>query len=295
MLEIHGVGVGEDLLHLVRNVDPQSLRTIIDTTFNNEPSPPREILVVDPAGGEERWLHVSTAADRALAVRGGDTVALFIVDVSSSVGHRRELERTSGEQEKRMGELAARLDELGRRQRALLQANDQLTDANAELRSANEQLLISAEEAASANEEIETLNEEMQATNEELETLNEELQATVEELNTSNDELEARGDDLERLARTREEELVQVAAQRSAMASALETAAGPFVIVRSADEQAVYASEQLDGSVFVGLPDGWSRGDAVRLNGVTYETKRFSLDDLPYAVLTLRAKPRAGR
>ena len=295
MLEIHGVGVGEDLLHSVRNIDPQPLRALIDATFANEAAAPLEVRVVEPAGGQERWLHVSTAADRALAIRGGDMVALFIVDLTSSIGPRRELERTSGDQEKRIEDLAGRLEELGRRQRALLQANDQLTDTNAELRSANEQLLINAEEAASANEEIETLNEEMQATNEELETLNEELQATVEELNTSNDELEARGGDLERLALLREEELVHVEAQRTAMASALETAAGPFVIVRSADEQAVFVSEQLDAKAFAGLPEGWSRGDAVRLGGASYELKRFALDDPSYAVLTLRAKPRLGR
>ncbi|MBV8299651.1 MAG: hypothetical protein JO083_08945 [Candidatus Eremiobacteraeota bacterium] len=290
LLEIHGVGIGEDLLHLVRTVDPQRLRTIIDAAFGNEPSPPSELLVVEPAGGEERWLHISCAADRALAVRGGDSVALFIIDISASVGQRRELQRKLSEQDSHLSDLAGRLEELGRRQRALLQANDQLTDANAELRSANEQLLINAEEAASANEEIETLNEEMQATNEELETLNEELQATVEELNTSNDELEARGGDLERLAGTREQELKQVAAQRAAMAAVLTAIGGPFVVVRAADEEAVYVSDHLDASAFVGQSPGWSRRETIRLGGVTYEAKRFPVDGQPYAVVTLRAK-----
>jgi two-component system CheB/CheR fusion protein len=90
--------------------------------------------------------------------------------------------------------MGGKIDHFTTRQRALLNANDELTTMNVELRTTNEHLLIAAEEATSAAEEIETLNEE--------------LQATVEELNTTNDELEARSTEYEELASVREEQRV---------------------------------------------------------------------------------------
>ena len=86
-----------------------------------------------------------------------------------------------------------RLKDLERRQRTLLEANDELATTNAELRGAVLNLNVHAEASMAAHEEIATLNEEMQATNEQLETLNEELHATNEELNTTNSELQRRG------------------------------------------------------------------------------------------------------
>ncbi|HEY6235087.1 MAG TPA: CheR family methyltransferase [Candidatus Elarobacter sp.] len=288
MLELHGVGVGEDLLHMVRNVDAAPLRGVIDAAFNDEPLPPLEIAVREPADGAERWLLVSAGRVRSPAGPANDRAALFVVDVTPSAGRRRELERTCEEEGARLVELTARLEELSRRQRALLQANAQLTDGNAELRNANEQLLIVAEEAASANEEIETLNEEMQATNEELETLNEELQATVEELNTSNDELEARGGDLEELAGARQMQLDLVTAQRDTMARVIEASAGPLVLLRP-DETVLYASPSLDRNGFVGLAPGWSQGSRVRVDdGKTYSLSPYHADGLPFVVLQVR-------
>ena len=291
ILELHGVGVGEDLLHMVRNVDAGVLRTAIDAAFAGDTQPPLELALADPADGNERWILVSSALERADG-RSADHVALFVVDITSSAGRRRELERALTEDSSRSTELSERLEELGRRQRALLQANEQLADANAELRNTNEQLLISAEEAASANEEIETLNEEMQATNEELETLNEELQATVEELNTSNDELEARGGDLEQLAGSRGRELDSMRAQRDAIAALLESTAGPVLVVRAEDETVVYASPSLDGAIAAELRPSWSQDSAVKLRDGEYAITRVRPDNAPFVVLQLRKRDR---
>jgi two-component system, chemotaxis family, CheB/CheR fusion protein len=284
LLEIHGVGIGDDLIHLVRNIDGNALRALVDMAFRNEVPEPSEMGMLEPAGGVERWLQVSAAPDRA----GGEIAAVFIVDVTENVGRRRELERATAEQQEQLADFGRRIDELSRRQKALLQANDELTNANTELRSMNEQLLIDAEEAASASEEIETLNEEMQATNEELETLNEELQATVEELNTTNDELEARGGDLERLAKVREVELQRLDGERSALGSVLDAFSGPLAILRQNGE-VVYASASIGGPDAVGQQaEGWWRNGPVTFDGTTYEPSTRTIDNTPLVAVSLR-------
>jgi two-component system, chemotaxis family, CheB/CheR fusion protein len=289
MLEIHGMGVGEDLLHLVRNVDAGALRAVIDRVFAGDAIAPKEFAVSDPAGGNERWLLI-TATDRIPSARG-DLVALFVIDVTESVVHRRGIEKSLADAAGRVGDVSGRLDELAVRQRQLLQANAELSEVNTELRTVNEQLLISAEEAASANEEIETLNEEMQATNEELETLNEELQATVEELNTSNDELEARGSDLERAAGNREEHIGRLGAERNALNSALEALDGTVLIVRPSDERVVYIGPPLELTDFDALEAGWSTEASIAIAGASYALTREAVEVPPYAVFQLRRLP----
>ncbi|MBV9439181.1 MAG: hypothetical protein JOZ24_04230 [Candidatus Eremiobacteraeota bacterium] len=286
MLKIHGVAVGEDLLHLLHDVDAKQVRSTIDAAFSDESVTPLELHVRDPAGDGERWLLLSPMRIRSLA-RAGEVVVLLILDVTASAGRRRELERVTSEQARRLDDLGARIDELGRRHRGLLQANDELADANAELRRLNEQLLINSEEAASANEEIETLNEEMQATNEELETLNEELQATVEELNTSNDELQARGGDLERIAAQREVELTRVAAQREALSTILDSVAGSVVVV-GRDDEILYAGPSLPTGAVDALRANALRDGTVALDGARYHVVRRADAALPYIVLELR-------
>jgi two-component system CheB/CheR fusion protein len=287
LLELHGLAVGDDVVHLVRNIDGKELRVLIDAAFRNDVMEPREMAVVEAGDGVARWVQISVEPDRGSA-SGMETAAVFVVDVTESVGRRRELERVTAEQETRLADYARRFDELSRHQRTLLQANDELTNANAGLRSINEQLLIDAEEAASANEEIETLNEEMQATNEELETLNEELQATVEELNTTNDELEARGGDLERLGKVREAELQRLDGERSAVGEVLEALSGPVAILRP-DGEVVYASAGIGGSGAVAAQgDGWWRTGSVKLDGGVYEPTSSAIENRRLVVVKLR-------
>jgi two-component system, chemotaxis family, CheB/CheR fusion protein len=286
MLEIHGVAVGDDLIHLVRNVDGLELRAAIDSAFRNDALPARELPVREPTADVERWLQISCVPERPLSDAPAEVVGVFIVDVTESVGRRRESERTLAEQRTHLEELSSRIEELSRRQKTPMKANDELTNANAELRIVNEQLLINAEEAASANEEIETLNEEMQAPNEELETLNEELQATVEELNTTNDELEARGRDLQRLASEREQELERLSGERALMSAAIDS--GPLAIL-NANGTVVYASARIGGAEAIrALGESWWRNGSVRLGETEYQPYLETTGQADMMVVTLR-------
>ncbi len=291
MLEIHGVGIGEDFIHLVRGLDAGALRNLIDAAFRNEAPPPSELSVRGGSGTIERWLHVAVSADRATPGARSEAVAILIVDVTADVKRRRELEAAVASAGTRLDELTQKSADLDRRYKALLAANDELTSANTELRTLNEQLLINSEEAASANEEIETLNEEMQATNEELETLNEELQATVEELNTTNDELESRGRELERVGALRETQLDRVLAERESLARALDAQGAPVVVV---DENAtlVYASERLGGAAaLAGLPAGWWTKPSVTVGAATYALSSPAGNGSPLLVVFFNRVP----
>ena len=83
-------------------------------------------------------------------------------------------------------------DELGRSQRELEVAYEELQSTVEELETINEELQSTNEELETTNEELQSTNEELETTNEELETINEELQSTNEELETINDELRER-------------------------------------------------------------------------------------------------------
>ncbi|MBV8344285.1 MAG: PAS domain-containing protein [Candidatus Eremiobacteraeota bacterium] len=208
LLGVHGQGIGEDLIHLASLPSPE-LKAALDSAFRNEmPSRDGEIEVRDAATNETRFVQVTCYPDQT-AGKDGRVEGVFVlaVDVTEGAKWRRRIEAENQESRASLDRVNAQNSELLERQRVLIDANSELTAANAELRSANEHLLIAAEEAEASAEEVETLNEEMQATSEELETLNEELQATVEELNTTNEELAARSNDLERLAKERQDQL----------------------------------------------------------------------------------------
>jgi two-component system CheB/CheR fusion protein len=291
MFEIHGIGIGEDLIHLVRGFEANDLRELIDAAFRNEAPPMREVAVRESSGQVEKWLRIACSPDRAAAGMRSEVVAMLIVDVTDDVRRRRELEVVATTSEARIGDLVSHVDDLQRRHKALLAANDELTNANNDLRSLNEQLLIGSEEAASANEEIETLNEEMQATNEELETLNEELQATVEELNTTNDELESRGVELERLNDVREAVLERVEAERAVLASALEAFGAPIVVIGETGAL-LYASASIGGRVALAkLADGWWKRSPVAIDGVTYEPRTTATVENGLTVVSLSRVP----
>lgn len=262
MLQIHGVGTGDDLIHSAQAVDREAMRGLIDAAFRGETVEPMD-LQIGAEGDEQRVVQVRCLYDPSASNRT-EGVALVLIDVTDEAGASVESARTAKEQDANVVELTARVSELSARQRALLKANDDLTLANSELRTMNEQLLINAEEAASAHEEVETLNEEMQATNEELETLNEELQATVEELNTTNDELQSRSSDLERVGETRETRLSRLARERDALAQAIEQR-GDLVAIVGDDGQALYVSPGLVGEAILKGTDGLRKDGKVKL------------------------------
>ncbi len=243
MLQINGVGIGEDLIHLA-TMDSSLLRSIIDGAFKGETIQPIVHMLKDPVAGTDRYLQFHCYAQPQLKNEYFETVGLMIVDISEHEQRIRESEHQRNECDKALATHLARNVELAQRVKALIEANDELTATNASLRTYNEQLLINSEEAASANEEIETLNEEMQATNEELETLNEELQATVEELNTTNDELEARSAELERSILTREAALRTLQLEREALMAAIATLHHAVAVIDTSGT-VLYASPHL--------------------------------------------------
>jgi two-component system, chemotaxis family, CheB/CheR fusion protein len=230
MLGIRGQGMGEDLIHLIAGTPSQDLKNALDDAFRNQRTASREILVVDPALDETKYLKVSCypeSGNRPEAAVSG--VILIFEDVTKVAFERRSLADQSERNRIQLERVTKQNEELLERQRSLIEANNELAVANNELRSTNEHLLISAEEAEASAEEVETLNEEMQATSEELETLNEELQATVEELNTTNEELGARGEELQRVASEREQQLRRT--ERLAMLYEGAVEKSPFAII----------------------------------------------------------------
>jgi two-component system, chemotaxis family, CheB/CheR fusion protein len=235
MLQIHGVGVGSDLIHLLPATGAK-LRSMIDAALNGDAVEPSALLAKDPVTGIDRWLQIHCSSHRVSGVAAGDTVGVVIVDVTRYERHVAELQAVTVDLQSQVQDQMIRSEELSSRARSMLAANEELTAVNADLRTYNEQLLINAEEAASSNEEIETLNEEMQATNEELETLNEELQATVEELNTTNDELEARSTELEQANLTKQAQVEKANLQRVALSLVLNSYVPACAVVNAHGE-----------------------------------------------------------
>ena len=231
LLGIRGSVEGKDLLHLLADRAPAELRDAIDAAFDGRSS---GALVAMPAAttidGLTAWIRVDAmpgASDdgRVLEAR------LVIRDVTAD----RALAdaATAGRDE-----VQAEIDRLGRQLDAALESNrrltadsEELTTVNADLRLMAEEMLVEHEELQAASEEVETLNEELQSTNEELETLNEELQSTVEELNTTNDDMLARTKDLQEVATALELQRTESEAERSRLATIIETMADALVVV----------------------------------------------------------------
>ncbi len=280
MLQIHGIGIGSDLIHLLPATG-MKLRSMIDATLLGESVDPAVLLVKDPVTGIDRWLQVHCSTQRVPSAHG-NTVGIVIVDVTR---YERKLVDIESEERRLRSEMegqVSRAEELSSRIKTLLSANEELTATNGELRTYNEQLLINAEEAASSNEEIETLNEEMQATNEELETLNEELQATVEELNTTNDELEARSSELEQTGASNVTEMTELERRQAALALALEDLAPSSAVVDTHGEVCFIAPAFAElASKATTARDGWSHepSTVVLSNGKRYATNIRRLGD----------------
>jgi two-component system CheB/CheR fusion protein len=219
LLSVHGVAVGEDLLHLLREAPYDDVRSAIDAALRDGATARTSVFgLEDPAAGEARFIRLDCYPLRERGEGGLAERAMILVnDVTEEERGRRDLEErlesARAELERFRRETEADLAHRETQTARLIETNRQLEEANRELTALNEELhgayegaLLSTEEAQAASEEVETLNEELQATNEELETLNEELQATIEELNTTNDDLQARTAELQEMARSNQEE-----------------------------------------------------------------------------------------
>jgi two-component system, chemotaxis family, CheB/CheR fusion protein len=231
LLSIYGAALREDLIHLAQTVPAAPLRAAIDAAFEGAaPSSIDEVVTVDPATAEERYIQI-TCYPRTGAQEDEPVAAVMIVvaDITRLVHERHEREQAYARQREEMEHERDALEQAHTRQReetARVEATlRQVTDSNRQLLAANQTLgatnkglrhdnvtaLVGTEEAQAATEEAIALNEESQATNEELETLNEELQATIEELHTTNRELEARTGELRELAAALEAKRAQLA------------------------------------------------------------------------------------
>ena len=271
MLQIHGVGVGSDLIHLLPSMGTK-LRSMIDAVLMGEAVEPTVLLAKDPVTGIDRWLQVYCSSQRVLGSSFGDTVGLVILDVTRYERRISDAEAEGARMRAEMQEHVARAEELSARVKAMLNANEELTAMNTELRTYNEQLLINAEEAASSNEEIETLNEEMQATNEE-------LQATVEELNTTNDELEARSAELEEANTAKQAQVEKAQAERIALSLALNSLATPCAVLNTKGDVYYIAPAVSELANSDGKGAWWREPSQLTLsNGNRYSTKIGRLD-----------------
>lgn len=278
MLQIHGVGIGSDLIHLLPSMGAK-LRLMVDAALGGDAVEPAVLLAKDPVTGIDRWLQCYCSTQRNIGSGFGETVGIVIVDVTRYERRVNDTERDSARMREEVQDHVTRSEELSARIKAMIGANEELTAMNAELRTYNEQLLINAEESASSNEEIETLNEEMQATNEELETLNEELQATVEELNTTNDELEARSAELEEANAAKQEQVDKAQAERMALSLALNSISPPCAIVNPKGD--VYYIASAVAELTNGKGDGvwWREPSTLTLsNGTRFATSVGRLD-----------------
>jgi two-component system CheB/CheR fusion protein len=228
LLGIHGLAIGQDLVHLAHQAIAKDLRTVIDRIVKeNQGHSTGRVDHHDSPTGETRHLLLECRPDRIGANDVVETVVVVIQDVTPVASADKSAQAAT-----------SRADSLAEVNRELLAANRELTNSLDTLRAQGDDLRLATAAAQVWAEEIETLNEELQSSNEELETLHEEAQATVEELNVANEELEARAAELNTLAHLHDARRAQLAAVLSAMDDA--------VIVVDRDGQVVLTNEAYD-------------------------------------------------
>jgi two-component system CheB/CheR fusion protein len=221
-LGIHGVAIGQDIVHLARRVPSSPLRDAIERAARGESVAALDTVVdAEPDAGNPRTFSMQCHPDRLGADGELETLLLVITDVTPAVQTQRRQETAIAALRDEVELLRANADKLVRSNRQLLSANRELTDLIDQLREQSDDLRIATAASQVAAEEIETLNEELQSSNEELETLHEEAQATVEELNVANEELQARSAELERLATAHSREQARLAAILGGMGDAV--------------------------------------------------------------------------
>jgi two-component system CheB/CheR fusion protein len=198
LLGIHASAVGEDLVHLARNLSAEAFRDLLDAGLRGEARSVR-LATRGPAAltSEARMLDLSCAPLAAEPDSNQRQAVLLINDVTELIETQRRLEEEARQAHAQAEQLSAALDRTRDAMRVLEDANEQLSSENALLRAQNQELILASEESQAASEEVETLNEELQSANEELQAVNEELQATLEELNATNEDLQARTAELQ--------------------------------------------------------------------------------------------------
>lgn len=290
LLGIHGVALGQDLIHLAQGIPSSALRAGIDAVVAGEQvhelSP---VITTKLATGETTHLRVSCHPDRTNDDGLVETVLILVADVTAHIEAAQASAHAAARAEGEVATLQATVERQTRASRLLLAANRELTDTVDRLREQGHDLHQAAAAAQVAAEEIETLNEELQSSNEELETLHEEAQATVEELNVANDELHARATELEELAGEHAAEQARLSAVLASMGDAVVVvdAAGRVVRTNKAYDALIGT---LDSPFVPADAQGWplplaetpayrvARGEAFHLEftvGETETTRRW--------------------
>ncbi|HWE60578.1 MAG TPA: CheR family methyltransferase, partial [Chloroflexota bacterium] len=272
LLGLHDVAIGQDLIHLARDLPAGQLRALIDAAFEEDASDSAVIPIAGarPAGavletmtaGRRAYLriecypHVSERSegdDRTQ--RTADTVLLVVTDITGQETERRTRDEEAARRQADLAQAIAQLELQAEATRALIGNNQRLTMINIELSTAAEEAAIGTDEAQAATEELETLNEELHATNEELETLNEELQATNEELRTTNEELQARSIELQAQAAMLDEQR-QVSEEERARLTAILSSMDDAVLVVDPGGRMILTNPSYDRIFGLGPPTG---------------------------------------
>ena len=279
LLGIHGGALGQDLMHLMRDVGAADMRAGLDAALDGTVMS-TTVEIAAPAGGEAPRRLVRLDFAPQTGPDASRMVTVLVRDVTAEGEDLRTAEATAQTLRLEVARLQRQLADQAEANRRILADNDELARTNIELRSSNEELLVANEEVQAATEEVETLNEELQSTNEELETLNEELQATVEELNTTNDDVEARTAELQQLAGSLEMHQRQTEAERARLASALESLPDAVLVLDQEGQEVLRTAEWqrlFDGASFRSPGNG---GTAVSEEDLRKRARRADAFDL---------------
>ncbi|WP_437292189.1 CheR family methyltransferase [Sorangium sp. So ce406] len=275
LLGIHGMALGQDLVHLAQSVPHRPLLEAIDAAFRGESSQPIEVAVETTPDGDRTYIQITCHGPRTDVEPGKVDAALIVVeDVTEAVRRRKhveqiitreaqlqaELAQVRAERERAEERFAAEREQLRRDNEALAAALsrfeatreqdhtaiERLAEQNRRLLRANEELTTAHEQLRGMNEELMVSTEEAQAAMEEVETLNEEFQATNEELETVNEELQATIEelnttnaDLESRSREIQELAAPIEAERERLSAILRSMADALLVVDGAGRPVV--------------------------------------------------------
>ena len=213
LLRIHGLALGEDLIHLVQGVVATTLRRTIDAAFAGaEPTQTEALVTTETTPGATLSLQITcTQCETAPEDTSSDLVTIVIADLTTVMHDWQTRARAHTGEHEILGRLEARLQDLVATNSQLLAVNMEQSQVIAELQTAVEGARARTEVAQDAVEQVKMLNEQLQAANEELETLGEHLQAMVEEAGVANEELQTRSSELQALASVLEAHRAQLA------------------------------------------------------------------------------------
>jgi two-component system CheB/CheR fusion protein len=222
LLGIHGLAVGQDLLHLLASISTAALQDAIDAAFKGEQlATLEEVATAEMGLGERTYLQIICVPRREPPANATTTVMVIVNDITAIVNKYHAVAQARSRADDELLHLRGLMEKLGETNHKLLLENEALASAELAQRNLNEAYVVASAQAEAATQELETYNEELQATNEEMETLNEELKAANEELTLANHDLDARSSDLAIQRAASEEARTELSAILAAIPDAL--------------------------------------------------------------------------